>query len=248
MNKRLVAKTTLICTGIYIILVAIAIFILNSNYQLDTEKRINVIVAANDTLPGEVINDSMVEYRSIRESDFSTNMLLQPDQCINFKTLVPVKSGDYIFSYNLIPPDKWKSEDARIIVLPMSIDERLANLIKKGSIINIKVLPEGKKTIPKLVLSRITISDMLDDNGLSVGDAIGNKKAYVVLILNAQQRDRLYAAMQDGKLMYELYCDLTQQKEEENYIIPSEFFDELSYTGDIRQETNNSIKTDGGEN
>jgi hypothetical protein len=247
-NKRLIIKTTLICTGIYIILAAIAVFVLNLNYQLDTEKRINVIVATNDILPGEVIKDSMVESRSIRESDFSPNMLIQPVQCNNSKTSVPVKSGDYIFSYNLISPGKWQSEDARTIVLPMTIDERLANLIKKGSIINIKVLPEGRKTIPKLVLSRITVSDMLDENGLPIGDAIGNKKAYAVVTLNDMQRNRLYAAMQDGKLMYELFCDLTQPKEDEDYTIPSEFFDESYPARNMEQETNSNIKTDGGEN
>lgn len=248
MNKRLVIKTTLICTGIYIILAGIAVFALNSNCQLDTEKRISVMVAANDILPGEVIKDFMVEYRNIRESDFSPNMLTQKDQYINFKTSILVKSGDYIFSYNLMSPDKWKSEDARTIVLPMNIDERLANLMQKGSIINIKVLPEGRKTIPKLVLSRITVSYMLDENGLSMGDSIGNKKAYAVVVLNDLQRDRLYAAMQDGKLMYELYCDLTQPKEEEDYIIPPEFFDELYPERNTGQETNSNIKADGGEN
>jgi len=247
-NKRLVVKTTLICTGIYIILAAVAVFVLNSNYQLDTEKRINVIVASKDILPGEVIKDSMIEYRIIRESDLSPNMLTQSDQCINSKTSVPVKSGDYIFSYNLMLPDKWQSKDARTIVLPMTIDERLANLIKKGSVINIKVLPEERKTIPKLVLSRITVSDMMDENGLPMGDAIGSKKAYAVVVLNDQQRDRLYAAIQDGKLMYELYCDLTQPKEDEDYIIPPEFFDGSHPGKDAGQEANDGIKTDGGEN
>jgi hypothetical protein len=129
----------------------------------------------------------------------------------------------------------------------MSIDERLANPIKKGSVTNIKVLPEERKTIPKLVLSRITVSDMLDENGLSMGDTIGNKKAYAVVTLNALQRDRLYAAMQDGRPMYELYCDLTQPKEEEDYAIPPEFFDESDPTRNMEQRTNSNVKTDGGE-
>lgn len=247
MNKRLVTKTVLICTGIYIILSVLVVFMINSNYQLDTEKRINVLVAANDILPGEIIKETMTEYRNIRESDFSPNMLIQPEQCINAKLTAPVKSGDYFFSYNLVPPDEWQSEDSRIIVLPMTVDDRLANLIQKGSVINIKVLPGDRKIIPKLVLSRIIVSDLLDENGLSIGDAIGGKKGYIVLTLNEDQRDRIYAATQDGKLMYELYCDLTQPKEEENYVIPSEFFDG-PHPINAEQRNDNKAITDGGDN
>jgi len=116
-------------------------------------------------------------------------MLIQPDRCINYKSSAPVKSGDYLFSYNLIPPDEWQSEDARVIALPMTIEDRLANLVQKGSVINIKVLPGEKKTIPKLVLSKIIVSDLLDENGLSIGDAIGSKKGYIVLTLDKDQRD-----------------------------------------------------------
>jgi len=91
MNKRLIIKTTLVCTGIYIILSVLAVFILNLNYQLDTEKRVNVLVAANDILPGEVVKEAIVEYRSIRESDFSPNMLIPLDRCINYKSSATVK-------------------------------------------------------------------------------------------------------------------------------------------------------------
>ena len=106
----------------------------------------------------------------------------------------------------------------------MDMEDRLANLIKKGSVLDIKVLPEDRKTLPKLVLSRIMVSDVLDENGLSSGDAIGNRKGYIVVVLDSEQRNRIYAAMQYGKLMYELYCDSTQPKEIENFVIPKEFY------------------------
>ncbi|MCL6481395.1 MAG: hypothetical protein K6U02_06680, partial [Firmicutes bacterium] len=184
MNKRLVIKTALICTGIFIILASLAVFIFNAKYDLDTEKRVNVIVAAKDIAAGEVIAESMVAYRTIKESAYSSRMVTQQKLCIGAKSSVPIKSGDYIFLYNILSPEDWRSSDARTIVLPMTIDERLANLIRKGSIINIKVLPAEMKTLPRLVLSKITVSDVLDENGLSLGDALGSKKAYAVVVLN----------------------------------------------------------------
>ncbi|NJD01344.1 MAG: hypothetical protein FIA99_01805 [Ruminiclostridium sp.] len=247
-NKRLVIKTALICTGVFVILISIAIFAFNTKYELDTEKHINVIVASKDILPGEIIKETMVEYRTIKESAVSPHMLTDPDQLINAKTTVPVKSGDYIFSYNLLPPGSWQSSDARTIVLPMAIDERLANLIKKGSVINIKVLPADVKTIPKLVLSHITVSDVLDENGLSLGDTIGSKKAYAVVTLKKEQRDRLYAAMQYGKLMYELYCDSTQPPDVEDFVIPPEFSKNPLSGKDTMLENQNNNKPDGGAN
>lgn len=248
MNKKLVIKTALICTGVFIILISGAIFVFNAKYDLDTEKRINVIVASHDILSGEIIKESMVEYKTIRESAISPHMLTDPNQLINAKATAPVKGGDYIISYNVLPPDRWQTGDARTIVLPMTIDERLANLIKKGSVINIKVLPADMKTIPKLVLSHITVSNVLDENGLSLGDTIGNKKAYAVIILNEEQRNRLYAAMQYGKLMYELYCDSTQPADTENFAIPPEFMGNLPSEQDTVPEGQNNIKTDGGAN
>lgn len=248
MNKRLVIKTALICTGIFIILISIAIFVFNTKYTLDTEKRINVIVASKDILAGEIIKESMVEYRTIKESAVSPHMLTDPEQLIDAKASAPVKSGDYIFSYNLLPPGSWQAGDARTIVLPMTIDERLANLIKKGSVINIKVLSADVKTIPKLVLSHVAVSDVLDENGLSLGDAIGSKKAYAVLTLKKEQRDRVYAAMQYGKLTYELYCDSTQPPDVEDFVISPEFSGKSLFGKDTVLESQDNNKTDGGAN
>lgn len=53
--------------------------------------------------------------------------------------------------------------------IPVDMEDRLANLINKGSIIDIKVLPIEQKGFLKLVLSKIRVSDMLDENGLSSG-------------------------------------------------------------------------------
>jgi Flp pilus assembly protein CpaB len=247
-NKRLIIKTILVCTGIFIILASIAVFLFNSAYKPDTEKRISVIVASKDILPGETIKEDMIKYRIIRESTLSPHMLKSPEQAINARSLAEVKAGDYFISYNLLSPDIWQSNDARIIAVPMDIDERLGNLIQKGSVIDIKVLPADEKTIPKLVLSKIVVTDMLDENGLSSGEVMGSRKGYVVIVLDKEQRNRLYAAMQYGKLMYELYCDLTQPKDIENFIIPQEFFkNEVLERYMVPEQQTGRVK-DGGAN
>lgn len=246
MNKRLIMKTALICVGIFIILASVAVYMLKEKYDLDTEKRINVVISSQDIMAGEVINETMIQYRTIRESALTTHMATNIDQCTNSMTSVPIKSGDYIFSYHLLSPDIWQSNDARIIVLPMTIDERLANLIKKGSVIDIKVLPTDEKIIPKLVLSHIAVSDVLDENGLSLGDAIGSRKGYVVVVLDKEQRNRIYAAMQYGKLMYELYCDLTQPKDTEDFVIPQEFLKYVRPEQYMIPKEQTSSNTDGG--
>ena len=166
----------------------------------------------------------MVSYKTIKESGLTSHMLQNSEQVVGMKVLSPILNGDYIPRYNLLPPNKWHKDDERTIILPVDVEGRLANLIKKGSIIGIKVLPADKKTLPKLVLSRITVSDVLDENGLSSGDAIGSRKGNIVVVLDKDQRNRIYAAMQYGKLMYELYCDSTQPNDVEDFVIPQEFY------------------------
>lgn len=223
MNKRLIVKTSLICAGIYIILASLAIFYVSSKYELDTEKRFNVIVASKDIAIGDIITEANASIMVIKESSLTPHMMTDPSLCIGRKALSPVKNGDYLMSYNLLSPEAWRGGDEKIIVLPMSVEERLANRMQKGSLIDIKVLPENQKTIPKTVLSRITVDDILDENGMALADAMGNKKAFAVVTLDEKQRERLYAAQQIGKIIYELYCDPTQPKASEDFDIPAEF-------------------------
>lgn len=236
MNKRLILKTSLICTGIYIILASLAIFYVSSKYDLDTEKRYNVIVASKDIAVGDIITEDNAGIKVIKESSLTANMLTDPSLCTGRKALSPVKNGDYLMSYNLLPPEDLHKDDEKIIVLPMSVEERLANRIQKGSLIDIKVLPENQKTIPKTVLSRITVDDILDENGMALGDAMGNKKAFTVVTLDEKQRERLYVAQQLGKIIYELYCDPTQPKAPEDFEIPTEFLQAIPETSGQKAE------------
>jgi hypothetical protein len=182
MNKRIILKTTLICIGIFLILSSAGIYFFSAKYELDTEKKYQVIVAEADIPVGSIITENMVNYKIIKESGLTPHMLQNSEQVVGMKVLSPILKGDYIPQYNLLPSDKWHKDDDRTIILTVDMEDRLANLIKKGSIIDIKVLPEDRKTLPKLVLSRIMVSDVLDENGLSSGNAIGNRKGYIIKI------------------------------------------------------------------
>ena len=221
MNKRIILKTVLICLGIFLILASAGIYFFSSRYELDTEKKYQVVIAATDIPVGSVITDEMIAYKTIKESGYNVYMFQSSEQAIGMKALFPILKDDYIPAYDLLPPEKWYKEDDRTIILPMDVEGRLANLIKKGSLIDIKV--ELKDTIspPQTVLSRIFVEDILDENGLSLGENIGSKKAYAKVVLDNAQRDRVYVAARYGKLLYELYCNNTQKPAEENFSAPS---------------------------
>lgn len=222
MNKRIVLKTALVCLGISLILASASIYFISSKYELDTEKRYQVIIAAADILVGEIITDEMVTYRTIKESGYNLHMVQSPGQIVGMKVLAPIMKGDYIPEYDLLPSNKWYKEDDRTIILSMDVEDRLANLIRKGSLIDIKVRVKDSKASPQTVLSRVFVEEILDENGLSLGENIGSKKAYAKVVLDKAQRDRIYVASQYGMFIYELYCDNTQGSSVEDFKIPQE--------------------------
>lgn len=221
MKKRIILKTVLVCLGIFLILTSAGIYFFSSRYELDTEKKHRVVIAVVDIPVGSVITDEMVAYKTIKESGYNTYMLQNSGQAVGMKALYPILKDDFIPAYDLLSPDKWYKEEDRAITLPMDVEGRLANLIKKGSLIDIKVELKDKIAPPQTVLSRVFVEEILDENGLSLGENIGSKKAYAKVVLDNTQRDRLYVAAQYGKLLYELYCDNTQKPSEENFMIPS---------------------------
>ena len=166
------------------------------------------------------------------------------------KALSRINAGDYIVGYNLLSKDNWFTDDEKIIILPMDIEGRLANLIKKGSLIDIKVVLSKTLSIPETVLSRVTVEDILDENGLSLGDSIGSKKAYTKVVLNSEQRDKVYVASQLGKLIYELYCDSTQKPATEEFHIPPEYLNNtpVDPITKLPKNTDASPQTDTSEN
>jgi len=227
MHKRIILKTVLVCLGIFLILSSAGIYFFSSRYELDTEKKYQVITAAADIPVGSIITDDIVAYKTIKESGYNHHMLQSSEQVVGMKTLSPILKGDYIPAYNLLPPNKWYKEDDRTIILPMDVEGRLANLIKKGSLIDIKVELKDSKSPPQTVLSRVFVEDILDENGLSLGENIGSKKAYAKVVLDNAQRDRVYVASQYGRLLYELYCDTTQKPSKEDFIISTDGFKQI---------------------
>ena len=232
MNRRIILKTVIICTGLFLILSSLGLYYLFHNYKFDTEKIYQVLVASTDIDEGTVINESMVAVKSIKGSALNSYMLMDVKDITGKKALSKIGSGDYIRDYDLLSKEKWYSDGDRIIVLPVDTDARLANLIKKGSLIDIKGSLNNIKSIPKTVLSKVMVEDVLDENGVSLGNSGGGSKAYIKLVLDKNQRDRIYAATQLGKLVFELYCDSTQKASDEEFQIPPQFI-----SGNIENQT-----------
>ena len=230
MNKRIVLKTVIICLGIFIMLTSLAAYYLFHHYEFDTEKKYQVLVACTDINPGDIINESMVSLKTIKESALSSHMIIDINNAVGKKALNKILSGDYVSDYNLLPKENWYKDEDKIIVLPMDIEGRLANLIKKGSLIDVKVMLKDVKSIPKTVLSKVKVEDILDENGMSLGDSIGSKKAYAKVILNSEQRDKVYIASQLGTLIFELYCDPTQKPAAEEFQIPTDYLNNTPVT------------------
>lgn len=247
MNKRIILKTVLVCLGIFLILISASVYFFSTEYELDTEKKYKVIVAAADIPTGEVITNEMVAYRTIKESGYNMYMMQNSKQVVGIKTLVPIMKGDYISEYNLLPSEKWYKAEDRTIILTMDVEGRLVNLIKKGSLIDIKVERKDIIAPPQIVLSKVFVEDILDENGLSLRENIGSKKAYAKVVLNNTQRDRIYVASQYGRLIYELYCNNTQEPSVEDFVIPANDLSKRVVTGTQGINSGNNMSSKEGE-
>jgi hypothetical protein len=247
MNKRIILKTILVCLGIFLILISASIYFFSTKYELDTEKKYQVIIAAADIPTGEVITNEMVAYRTIKESGYNVHMMQNSKRVVGMKTLAPIMKGNYISEYNLIPSEKWYKAEDRTIILPMDVEGRQANLIKKGSLIDIRVERKDIIAPPQTVLSKVFVEDILDENGLSLGENIGSKKAYAKVVLNNTQRDRIYVASQYGRLIYELYFNNTQEPSVEDFVIPAIDLSKPTVTGTQGINSSNNMPSKEGE-
>ena len=111
MNKRIIIKTTLICIGIFLILSSAGIYFFSTKYELDTEKKYQVIVAEVDIAVGSIITENMITYKTVKESGLTPHILHNSEQVVGMKALFPILKGNYIPEYNLLPSDKWHKED-----------------------------------------------------------------------------------------------------------------------------------------
>lgn len=212
MGKRIAIKTALICFGIFLILNTLIFTYIFKTYPLDTEEHVPVLVAAVDIEQGAVIQEIHIKRKEIPKSASNGSIVTNIGQVIGKKAVSEIQKNDYIRTEDLVSKNNWFRDDERIIILTMSIEERLANLIKKGSYIDIRLKKESSDVI-ETILYKVKVEDILDEMGYSLDSksTINTKTAYMELILDENERQKIYSATTVGKLIYELYCDETQK-------------------------------------
>ncbi len=212
MSKRLIIKTTLICFGIFLILNTLIFTYLLKQYPLDSEEHILVPVAAMDIEQGTIIQENQLKLKDIQKSASNSSIAKNINQIAGKKAKSEIKRNDYIRNSDLASKNNWFKDDERIIILPMSIEERLANLIKKGSYVDIRLKKESSAVV-ETILFKVKVEDVLDEmgNSLDLKESMNTKTAYMELILDEGDRQKVYSATMSGRLIYELYCDVTQK-------------------------------------
>lgn len=212
MGKRIVIKTALICFGIFLIINSIALVYIFKQYPLDVEGRISVVVAAVDIVEGAIIEEKHIKTKEIQQSASNNLLVTDIGQVIGKKTMTKITRNDYVRANTLKAKQDWFQDDERIIILPMSIEERLANLIQKGSYVDIRLKKEAGDIV-ETILYKVRVADVLDEAGTSVDSksAMNSKTNYMQLVLDKDERQKIYTATSSGKLIYELYCDESQK-------------------------------------
>jgi len=181
-------------------------------YPLDVEKHVLVIVAAVDIDEGTVIEERHIKTKEIQQSASNLSLATDRGQVIGKKARVKILRNDYVRTNVLNAKKDWFQDDERIIILPMSIEERLANLIQKGSYVDIRLKKEAIDVV-ETILYKVRVEDVLDETGTSLNSKSGmnSRTTYMKLILDKDERQKIYTATKTGKLIYELYCDETQK-------------------------------------
>jgi len=211
-GKRLVIKTALICFGIFLILNSIALVYIFRQYPLDLEERISVMAAAVDIDEGTIIEEKHIKTKEIQNSASNNLLATEIGQVLGKKAITKIARNDYVRNTTLIAKENWFDDDERIIILPMSIEERLANLIQKGSYVDIRLKKEVSDIV-ETILYKVRVEDVLDESGTSLDSktAMNSRTTYMQLVLDKDERQKIYTATSSGRLIYELYCDETQK-------------------------------------
>jgi len=212
MVKRVIIKTILICFGVFMILSTIVSAYIFKKYPLDIEEHVSVVVADQDIEEGSVIGEKDVTTKEVPLSFSNSSMATNTGQVIGKKAGSKMQRNDYITVHDLISRENWFKDDERIIILPMSIEERLANLIKKGSYVDIRLKKEASDII-ETILYKVKVEDILDEKGTPLNSKTGtnSRTAYMKLVLDKNKKQKIYTARAAGRLIYELYCDETQK-------------------------------------
>ena len=211
MGKRIAVKTALITIGIFLIVNSIVLFIVFKKYPIDSEKYVTVVVAIADLEPGTIIQQRHVRTKRIQLS--ASNEVMEKDisSVIGKKTAGRILKNDYLRYYDLVNKENWYASDDRIIIVPVNIEERLANLIKKNSYIDI-LLKSDATALIETILKKVKVEEMLDENGNPIDaiQGINSKTAYMKLVLGREDRQKIYTCNTKGQFIYELYCDENQ--------------------------------------
>lgn len=214
MGRRLVIKTALICFGIFLIINSIALVYIFKQYPLDLDEHVSVVIAAVDIDEGTVIEKKHINTKEIQQSATNNLLLVDINQVIGTKATSKISRSDYVRSNSIMDKSEWFEDDERIIILPVNIEERLANLIQKGSFIDIRLKNEASDIV-ETILYKVRVEAVLDESGTAIDSKTGvnSKTAYMELILDKEERQKIYTAKTTGKLIYELYCDETQKQD-----------------------------------
>ncbi len=212
MSKRLIIKTVLICLGLFLILDSAIFAYIFTKYPINTEKTVTVVVAMADIKEGTVIAESFLRKKQVYASAVNSGVETEIGNVAGKKALTNIHRDDYIRAHDLLERKDWYMDDERIIILPVSMEERLANLIRKGSYVDIR-LQRDTSEVTEDILYKIQVKDVLDDAGIALDSksAVNSKTAYLKLVLGKKDREKIYSASRSGKLIYELYCDSTQK-------------------------------------
>lgn len=224
LTKRVAIKTVLICLGVFLFIAAGAIYYIYNYMAFDTEQRYITYVAATNIRIGDTINESMITEKEVRESSVVQSMVFTADDLIGKKSKIELQAGDYFTNYNLISREEWFEDDQRYTILELGIQERLAGLIRKDSLIDIKVDLNGIYDIPKVVIPKVRVLDLIDEMGESLAELPSGKSIYAKFMLNEEQRNLLFVAQEKGSLIMELYCNTIQNPAEQNFTIPDDYY------------------------
>ncbi len=210
----------LICTGVFLIILSAAYLYVTGRYDIDTRKTVRVLTAAVDIREGMVIEAYMLKYREIKASSVTPLMIGHMDDATGKKAANFIPAGEYLRSSELLPEADWYKDDEKKIVLELQKNNNVSFVLEKGSFIDIKRWSENSGGLPVTVLSRVKVHEILDENGISIEKAVGSRNAYIVLVLDSNQRNRLYAAMTGGgRLFCESYCSILQKPAPEDFVI-----------------------------
>ncbi len=203
---------------IFTIFLAVLYYIYKPNF----EKDITVVVAAKSFSFGDKINETNIRLKKIKENQYSNIFIKNPNELINKVTTHDILEGDFFTETDYSDSNKLYHEDDMVTIIPMTLEQRLANMITPGSIVDIKIQPDLKNA-PITVLTGIKIEAMMDENGKTIENITGYPKTvFAKLILNKDQRNKLYIAKNMGPLIFELYTYYNQKKSPEKVIISND--------------------------